>query len=257
MENKASIIFIIIAGTIAMIGLSSSIFLFVVAYRRKLREKEDEFRLQLLEKEKVTLEAVIQAQEVEREKIARNIHDEIGPLVALLKMNLSTRSVIEKQDLKKEMEITDMLMANIRSASHDLAPSMLKRNGLAESLCFFISSLKRENAQFINEMEANHPFLKSDRALNVYRIALELLKNIIKYDDPEQLTVRLSAKNERMLLEITHSGEGISNETFQELLGKNGLGLESIRARTLLLKGKVDYRMGNPATVRLEIPVHG
>jgi signal transduction histidine kinase len=256
MENKTSVIFIVIAGTVAMIGLVAAILLFVIAYRRRLREKEDEHRMQLMEKEREMLLSVITAQEAEREKIARNIHDEIGPLAGLLKMNLSTKSATQKVNLTSEMEVADLLMENLRTASHDLVPSVLRKNGLGESLRFYTANLKQCRVDFQCDLRSEHPFQRSDRALNVYRIALEALKNVMEYDRPDFLKVHLFERRDQIHLLIEHNGKGLSNSEFNALAGKNGLGLESIQARTLLLKGLIDYQKGSPATVQLSIPAH-
>jgi two-component system NarL family sensor kinase len=258
MENKSSIIFIVIAGTIAMIGLVAAIILFVIAYRKRLREKEDEHRLNLMEKEREMLFSVINAQEAEREKIARNIHDEIGPLAGLLKMNMSTKVVTEQVDLKKEIEITDLLMENIRSASHDLAPSVLRKNGLSESLRFFISNINDCEANFTCNLAVEHPIQHSEKAINIYRIVLELLKNALKYDRPQTIELELNEENNHLFVSIKHDGTGISNDEFRENISKKmGLGLESIQLRTLLLKGEINYFKGSPASVQLIIPING
>lgn len=258
MENKSSIIFIVIAGTIAMIGLVAAIVLFVIAYRKRLREKEDEHRMSLMAKEREMLFSIINAQEAEREKIARNIHDEIGPLAGLLKMNLSTKAATQQTDLQKEIDITDLLMENIRSASHDLAPSMLRKNGLTDSLMFYVSSLNDCKVTFKNNLSVDHPIQHSEKALNIYRIVLELLKNTIKYDNPDALDLEINTQNEQLQVILRHNGEGISNEEFVEYISKKvGLGLESIQLRTLLLKGEILFLKGSPATIQLIVPING
>ncbi len=256
MGNSTTIFLTILAGTVAMAGLSAAILLFVVAYKRRLREKEDEYKMMVLEKEMEVLTAVMDAQEEERDKIARNLHDEIGPLAALIKIRLSARQATEALQLKEEMDLADMLADNIRSVSHDLAPQLLKSNGLSDALQFYIKSLNGIEVNFRSELDRDHPIQSGKKSINIYRIALEVLRNAVKYDSPSKLTLRLSADKENFILNFMHNGVGISNQDFAELAGKKGLGLESIKARTILLKGTIDYHQGPPASVTLTIPVH-
>lgn len=256
MGNSTTIFLTILAGTVAMGGLSAAILLFVVAYKKRLREKEDEYRMMMLEKEMEVLTAVMDAQEDERDKIARNLHDEVGPLAALIKIRLSARQATDGVSLKEEMDLADLLSDNIRSVSHDLAPQLLRKNGLSDALQFYIKSLDGMEVTFRSELDDNHPIQSGKRSINIYRIALEVMRNAIKYDKITRLKLSLSADNSNFILRMEHNGEGISNQDFADLAGNNGLGLESIQARTILLKGIIDYHKGPPAKVTLTIPVH-
>jgi two-component system, NarL family, sensor kinase len=256
MGDEKTIILTVLAGTIAMGGLVLALVLFVVAYRRKIREKEDEYKMFQLGKEMEVMNAVLNAQEEERSRIAANLHDETGGLVALLKMHLSVKQYKDQLPLEDEMDLVDKLAQNVRSISHDLAPTLLKREGLSEAVSYIFRRMPGIAVNFKSKVPKKHSIQYGPKALNVYRIVMELVKNMLKYEEVDQVNAVLSLEENNLVFRLEHNGAGMSNEEFAEKVGKSGLGLESIQARTVLLKGSIDYSKGEPSSIVLRVPAY-
>lgn len=259
MENSNDIILFVFSGAAVTLLLVVSIFLFVMIYNRKMHEKQVEYELNLLNKESEILKAIIETQEEERSKIARNLHDEVGPLVSTLKhvITKNERRFNKGEPIEdgyvKEKEMTDLIMENVRRVSHELSPIMLQKFGLINAMKRILENLNIEKTIFEANFEDDQ-FLVETSKVNLYRIYLEVINNIVKYDKPTSMFVNLSKEPTELLLTISHNGEGITNDEFLEMIESGqGLGLESIRRRLMLMKGNITYAKF-PATIELIIP---
>lgn len=261
MASETEILMTIIAGTSVIFGLALSIVLFVVMYNRKLKAKETAYELELINKEMEVLRAVIDTQETERDKIARNLHDEVGPMITSLKLKLTKhqrdleKEKLQPDALEEEKKLTDMLIENIRSVSHDLSPQFLRKQGLIKALKSYMNNLEglesTVNIEFIDDDFDAHV------SLNVYRIVLELVNNVLKHENATKLHLNIKKLHEDMLIQIEHDGEGISNKEFTSFAQSGtGMGLDSLKSRTIVIGAQLDYRV-KPAVITLNVPLNG
>lgn len=244
-----------------MFILILAILLFVVTYNRRMREKETVHTMALKNKEVALLKAVFKAQENERESLAGNLHDEVGPLLAALKLRISLyrRSILKgefnAENLIEEDKNIDNIIDNVRSVSHNLTPQFVLKFGLIEALNNHISNYNDPNFQLKSELKLSQ--LDKHIQTNVYRIALELINNIVKYDKPTKLLVEFRNRANNIHLEFTHNGKGISHQEFEKLSEESkGLGLNSIKSRTVLINGTINFILeeGKKPMIRLSIP---
>ena len=261
MADEKSIIFLVIAATSVMFVLLLAIVIFVVLYNRKLVIKENEHNLAIKDQELVMLRSVIDAQESEREKIARNLHDEVGPLLSTLKLNVSRfKRLLQKEKLTpetldQERVFIDGIIDNVRTVSHDLSPQFLLKFGLVKALQNFtepISSTEIEFKSTINDSD-----LSKQISINVYRISLELINNLLKHDQPTKLKINLFVKDHNLLLVLNHNGTGITNDEFYEFAKtSSGLGLSSMQSRVVVVNGELNFSIEKEPTIELKIPLN-
>lgn len=262
MGGDTTIILIIITATLVMLVLIIAIILFAVVYNKKLGEREYLHSIELKSKELDLLRAVIETQETEREKIARNLHDEVGVLITGLKLKLTLhqkeliKNQLAAEALNEEREMTDRLMDCVRTVSHDLTPRFLMKNGLLKSLDKYLSNLDGIQVSF-ERNSVQFPPMEVFTEVNIYRMLLELINNIVKHDNCKSLVLRIESSEGKIRFKLKHDGAGISNEDFDLLLKrKDGLGLESIKARAILLNADLSYSTIPNAGFTLEVPVH-
>lgn len=261
MENETNIILIILAGCSVMFILILAILLFVVTYNRRIREKETEYKMILKNKEVDLLKAVFKAQENEREILAGNLHDEVGPLLSALKLRISLyiRHInigeFNTSKLEEEEKNIDNIILNVRTVSHNLTPQIVLKFGLIEALRIHLSNYNNPN--YFLQSKLNSSSLEKHVQTNVYRIALELINNIVKYDKPTKLQVEFHNKVGFIIVEFTHNGKGISQEEFEKYSDESkGLGLHSVKSRTILINGTLSFHAeaGKNPLIRLSIP---
>jgi signal transduction histidine kinase/streptogramin lyase len=204
-------------------------------------------------------ERLMQAQELERTRIARELHDGVMQQIAALSLVLGTA----KRKLPDDSEARSMVVdvqrklidvgAEIRQLSHDIYPPMLKEAGLAEVLRGYCDQFSRSHRVAAScEIDASLTDLSPVTALALYRIAQEALGNAAKHGAPTRVDVRLVRIGGDVVLTVADDGRGC--EPGQRSHG--GLGLVTMRERARQLGGtfELDSRPARGTTVRVAIP---
>jgi signal transduction histidine kinase len=263
MENEKFIVIGIIAASILTFFLIIVFILFFVIYHRKIILQENLHQLSVKKKEVELLQSVIETQESERQKIAMNLHDSVNPHLTALKLTITKhefelkRIGVEMKDTNLEKKLIDEIIEQIHIVTRDLSPQILYRYGLGKALGSFVTSIAEVETSF---MEKNPENIKlSDQiALNVYRISLELLQNILKHENSTKINVVLCYTETAIVLEISHNGTGISNENFEHLAKQStGIGLNSLTSRTVFLNAILDYQNDPESKITLTVPLNG
>lgn len=263
MDNEKIILIGIIAGSILTFFLIMVIILFVMVHQRKIVDRENTYQLSLKKKEVQLLQSVINTQESERHKIAMNLHDTVNPHLTALKLTITKhefdlkRLGVEMKDTNLEKKLIDEILEHIHIVTRDLSPQILYRYGLGKALGSFVTNISKAETSFIEKNPEN--FILSDQiALNVYRIGLELLQNILKHENSTKINVLLCYTETAIVLEISHNGTGISNENFEHLAQQStGIGLNSLTSRTVFLNAILDYQNDPESKITLTVPLNG
>lgn len=263
MGNDKDVILTIIAGSAMIFLLILVIIIFVVHYSKKIVEKESAHQLSIKNKELELLRAVIETQESEREKIAANLHDEVGPLLSTLKLNISkhkrdlAKSNLTIEALDKEREFIDNIVDNIRTASHHLTPQFVLKYGLLKGLSNFVAPISTPVITIHSNLSSDVR-LGKQITINMYRIALELINNALKHDKPDNMSIELMKEKRNLVFRLLHNSRGLTNEAYAEKLElASGLGLGSIQSRIIILNGKIDFQQTpNGSVTNLIIPLN-
>ncbi|GAA3757186.1 response regulator [Terriglobus aquaticus] len=197
------------------------------------------------------------AQEEERGRIARELHDDFGQRVALLSWKMSELpDMVPPEAQAKVQAMRDALQdlaSEMRGISHRLHPSILSDLGLAEALQSLISEY-RELGLTIRAHVAPATGLSQDVATSLYRIAQEALQNVLKHAPEASVCLKLLQGTDRLLMHLRDDGPGFS---VQDVRGRGGLGLISMQERARLVGGSLELvsRAGQGTTVVVRVPV--
>lgn len=249
--QNMSFLLLVLAAILILVAISMVFLTFT--WRKRLYEKNLILDRIKAEKEKEIAESMFAAQEKEREQIAEDLHDEIGSILSLLKINLSKKNhdygnVDDNASLQSEIELMDMVISRIRSITGTLTPSSLLRHGLVNAFEVYCAQLdatgKMEvTCQTVNERE-NDPELKT--TLNIYKIFLELMHNLLKHSGAEKTEVHTILTDEYFRLLIKHNGIGLEQTQFESLKNNsNGIGLKSISTRVSIENGTLNFAKNN------------
>mgnify|MGYP001375964349 CR=1 FL=1 len=261
MVNEKTILLTVLAGSLFIVVIIIFIFVVGLNYRRKVIQRESDYQLRLKNNELELLRAVIETQESERQKIASNLHDEINPLLASLKLAITRQSKdlvqmgIDDSQFQKQKETINEVIDNLQSATRDLSPRILYMFGLVRAINNFLSNLEGISVNYDFQVEEN-VVLDDIIALNCYRIVLELIQNIRKYENASELAVFLQIEASNLKITISHNGEGITNEKFLHFSEESkGIGLNSIKSRITLLNASIDFQNRKGAEIVLAVPL--
>ena len=247
-------------GVTGMVLLTIFIIVFFVIYQRRLLQEQ--LKRQRIESDyqKSLLNAGILAQEVERRRMAIDLHDGIGGLLSVVKLYLDKidQGLPEEQftHLKaKAMEALTENIREVRSITKDLLPQSLERVGLVAAcrdLCARVEELKGIPVTFsANETQR----FDLDREKALFRIIQELTNNALKYTQAEQISLQFLFTEQALTLQYQEKGGGFDLQQIQK--HTKGLGLKSIESRLAFLDAQMDYQsapnQGVSVTITLNI----
>jgi two-component system NarL family sensor kinase len=241
-------------------GLLASFLIGLIIITRNKRKAEQEKGAAIIAEQESKINEIIEARELERERISRDLHDGICQTLTALRMQQrDIQSQIAQKDpksaelLQSSIETTSLVYNEARELSHQLLPAMIEKVGLVQSLNQLLefsipkSSMSYEFDSLIPE-DAN---FKSDLEISVYRILQELITNAIKHAKASVLSVQLYERNDNLILIVSDNGKGLS-ETDQQ---KKGAGLINIEQRTQSLNGTFHLEVDNGLTVTVRLPI--
>lgn len=216
----------------------------------RMRGVKETQRLRFALKSK-QLEQLMEGQEVERQRIARELHDGIGQSLAALKIQMQFDE--DPNAMKHTVERVDSLCNEVRTLSHQMMPMALRENGMAEAIKQLV------NRSFSNtEIDADVVVLGvQDRfpekiEIHLYRILQELIANIIKHANATKVGVQLVLRKDALVLIVEDNGVGF------EAKGKpDGIGIGNIYSRVDALRGEMKIRSSpeNGTCIHLAIPL--
>lgn len=209
--------------------------------------------------EKKVLDAIILTEEREREKFAKNLHDDLGPLLSSIRMYLNSFMETDKQDKQKYIirQINDILKESIQTTkqiSNDLSPHVLANYGLVSAVETFIDRLTQHLKIHFDHNLKDYRF-NSSIEITFYRIVKELINNTIKHASAENIYIRLYVDENLMYLDYEDDGIGF-DKNIMDQVEKRGMGLFNLISRIKSLNGK--FHLGEAekgAHIKIEVPL--
>jgi two-component system, NarL family, sensor histidine kinase UhpB len=200
--------------------------------------------------------AALHAQEEERARVARDLHDEVNQSLTGLLLRLEAAREAAPPALEAELAETKALanqaMTELLTLARQLRPTALDDLGLTAAIEGQVEQLKRGEIDARFEVNGNFADLGDDPQLVVYRVAQEALSNATRHSGAKRVEVRLRRSDgEGVVLEVGDDGRGFAFDESQR-----GLGIGGMRERALLVGGEltIESRPDHGTTVRLDVP---
>ncbi len=248
MDPKEKDFFTAIVIVAGILGVIISYFLItIIRHQRR--------NLQL---HKAKILAEITTLENERKRIASDLHDELGPLLSAVKLQITNLDSENPHDLRlieKSSGHLDDIIQRLREISNNLMPNTLLRKGLKVAVEDSISRLKGVHPLHITLMYPDGLKLSQDKEINLYRIIQEIIHNTVKHAQAKNLRLIFSKENNMIVLRTDDDGVGFNYEQKTRLAG--GLGLLNLQSRTEVMGGEFSYssEKGSGTRYLFEIPL--
>jgi two-component system NarL family sensor kinase len=248
MDAKEEHIYIAVIATVVVLGII--IIYFVISLIRQQKRN--------LELQKANALAEITAMEKERMRIAADLHDDLGPILSVIKFQVNeieTASEEEKQQLAKASEHLDNLIGRMREIANNLMPTALRRKGLIKAAEEFFDRTEATSGLQIEFSHSGPVEISEDKSINIFRALQEVVHNCIKHAGAKKLEVRLKQKNKTLELFCRDNGKGFDYE--KNVKESEGIGLRSLINRTEMMGGKLtaESKAGKGTAFLIEIPV--
>lgn len=234
--------------------------------RHQLAKQQEELQQQCiseLEKDKllVVADAVLQGQEEERSRLAKDLHDGLGGLLSGVKFSLSNMKdnlIITPDNMvvfERSLDMLDTSIKELRRVAHNMMPEILTKFGLYEALKEYCNTINATNLLAVKYQPVGMDRrIEKSAEIIIYRIIQELLNNILKHAGATEAIVQLVREEGRLSVIVEDNGKG-----FDTALIKNnkGAGLTSIRSRVDYLKGEFDIHSaaGKGTLVNIELNI--
>ncbi len=215
-----------------------------ITERKRMEQMDREFSRRLLH-----------AQEAERARVARELHDDVTQRLARLTIETGRSELLQDQALKAVRAELVRIGEDVHSLAYRLHPALLDRLGLARALHVECERFSREQSIRVDvTVGGSTQEVPPDTALGLFRIAQEALKNVSRHARSSAAAVALRAAEDGLELTVTDTGVGFDLAREQ---GRPSLGLASMRERAWLLGGEltIDSEPGRGTTVRAWVPL--
>ncbi len=220
-------------------------------YRIKQKQKTDLLMQQQNEK---TIREIFNAEQKERIRIARDLHDSIGQKLAVMRMLLPKSN--EHPELEKVASYLDETATEVRSISHNLIPEILNFGLIKaiEGLADRINSTENIKVNFRADDSLQKLSLSKQTELSLYRIVQEILSNIIRHSKTDSVLMEMKCVDDMVQLVVKDNGVGFETQQIDE---SKGLGWKNIFARIKLMNGdiKIESQKNRGSNFLIHIPI--
>ncbi len=259
-SSSLDLYLLLFGGTITMLLLAVGLVTFLFQYQKKIIRKDLFIKEAEVKHSQDLFLGTLEATEIERERIARELHDVIGASLSAMRLQLAEieKKAIEDNQIRmfteKNKELIDNTILEIRRISNDLLPPGLEEFGLVysiEGLCEL--ALGFTDLDIV--LEVGHVCkLNKQKSLIVFRIVQELLNNSIKHAEATQIIINLGVEDEHLIMTYSDNGKGFD---FDEAYKKRSLGLKNIEVRAIMVDGSASFetKIHQGLKVQIRIPV--
>lgn len=249
-------------GSTGMLLLVIAIFIFVFLYQKKLTRQQNSVRLLEEDYQKELLAASIQIQEKERKRFAKDLHDDVGAMLSVMKINLSRiqqqvgKESPPHQIAEETKDMTDTLITQVRAIAKGLLPITLEQFGLSQAFEQFCKQVHLPSVTEVHYTFHGTPQrLEEQQELAWFRIGQELINNALKHAQASHIEVQLFLLPSYVKLLVKDDGIGLQQN--DAAIKATGLGLKNVESRTKILSGTLtiqsDHKQGTVITIQAPI----
>lgn len=225
------------------------------AMARQVKEKTHELKQERYGR----MRSVIDGEEMERQRLSRELHDGIGQLLIAIKLRLESLLYQDETEVKHSIQemkkYFDEIIDEVRRISNNLLPSVLEAFSIPIAFRnLFSETEEHSNLKIRFEARGNFDDLDKKTKTYIYRLTQEAISNIVKHAEAMTVNVKLVRKGESLTLGISDDGKGF----LVDQSGKDGgNGIHNMRERASLLQGKIEIASvkGEGTTITLKVPI--
>lgn len=250
----------------SLIGIISGAALFALfvaylLYNRYKWKQQAKMQTEILNQQELATRSVLEAEEKERSRIAKDLHDGVGQMMSAAKMNLSSfqndlQFKDEEQKLSFEhiISLVDEGCKEVRSVSHQMMPNVVLKSGLGKAVAEFLDKIDQKVLKVNLHTEGLNVHIEATTEIVLYRVLQESVNNVIKHSGASELDLSLIKDADGISATIEDNGKGFDSKNLSE---KAGIGLKNMKARVEYLKGTIDFDSspGNGTLVAIHIPL--
>ena len=226
------------------ITIAIAVFLFLISillwfvFKQLQKQKNQELIVLKNEAQINSLESLIEGEEKERLRIAKELHDGVNGDLSAIKHKLNTLLKLNNKTIEEVANMIDKSCEQVRAISHNLVPPALENFDLKSAVSDYCASMNNiHSPKIMFNYLGNHITLPKIIEINIFRIVQELVTNSIKHAKAKSINVQLSVRGDAIQLTVEDDGSGFDILN----VDSNGVGITNINHRVNFLKGELDF----------------
>ncbi|UOY05379.1 sensor histidine kinase [Muricauda sp. SCSIO 64092] len=254
---------LIAAGIVILLGTGITVLLQKNTIKKRLlAEQEVQLKQQrvenlLKEQELVSIDAMIAGQEKERQKVAGELHDDLGSLMATIKLHFDHANISEQDPaLRRAQKLLEEAYQKVRSMAHSKNSGVMSDQGLLSALKKMAKTIGETNAMEVTVEDFGlGERMENSLELSIFRMIQELVANAIKHAEASRVNIQLTQHEENLNIIVEDNGKGFDRSQLDK--ESRGMGLTNIEKRVEHLEGNftVDSVIGRGTSILIDIPV--
>lgn len=230
--------------------------------KRQLAEQEAVLKQQrvenlLKEQELVSIDAMIAGQEKERKKVAGELHDDLGSLMATIKLHFDNAKMGKKDPaLQNAQKLLEEAYQKVRGMAHHKNSGVMSDQGLLPAIKRMARTISKTDALEVTVEDFGlGERMENSLELSIFRMVQELVANVIKHAEASKVNIQLTQHEDNLNIIVEDNGKGFDRSTFDK--DKSGMGLTNIEKRVEHLEGNftIDSILGKGTSILIDIPV--
>jgi signal transduction histidine kinase len=224
----------------------------VIIARQKEALHQNEIHQLKKQHEVASLQTLITTQEEERKRIAQDLHDSLGALLATLRNKTHPGNNIDLSSTQDQLRLIDTVNAEVRRIAYNMMPPALIHMGLSAAIEDLVDALQQDKQLKISFQNIDYDqALDRDKEITLYRIVQELCTNVVRHAEARHLLIQLSRFNGTASLVVEDDGKG-----FDVALQPHGMGMDSVRTRVEYLQGLMEIwtKPGEGTSITINVP---
>jgi signal transduction histidine kinase len=236
-------------------------FIIISRYRNKQYLQEKRIRILQQEQEIIQLRSMMEGEEKERKRIARDLHDGVSQTMSAAKINLMAieaelgfNGITQKAKFEKIIQLVDSSFKEVRTISHNMMPNALLEAGLMLVIKQFIDNINSDVIKINLYCNGLDEHFDGNIETILYRVIQECVTNVIKHANATRLDISLNKDEDGVSVTIEDNGKGFD---VNEARKQDGIGLKNIETRIHFLQGQVEFDSspGNGTLVSIHVPL--
>jgi len=224
--------------------LISTIFLWSI-FKQRQKRKNQEIAMLKREHKIKSLELLIEGEENERLRIAKELHDGVNGDLSAIKYKLTSMQNENNKTIDEAVKMIDNSCKQVRAISHNLVPPSLKNFNVVEATEIFCQNMNALHKPHITFQHIGGiPKINKKAKINIFRIIQELITNGIKHANATEIDVQLSCRDHHIQITVEDNGKGFDTSNKKN----NGIGLQNIQSRIEYLQANIDVISNNKGT---------
>ena len=254
----------VLTGMFIMLGFSLTFIYLFNTFKKRIEREQEAMREAEINFERQINEASMKAEQQERMQISMDLHDEIGAMMTVLKINTNkAKTQIEQPErllavLENTTDMINQTAEAVRNISTRISPPTLVKLGLNVTLEDLVKTLNETGKiQILYKSNLEKTRFNIAAELNLYRIFKETINNILKHGQTTELNIQTNQSTDFLEFQFSYRGNGLTNNQVNDLLHSSKRnGLKSIQSRVNNLKATISYTFeANNAEIQLRIPL--